>query len=111
VSAFKDAVAADIKGVFLNALEFADDHEVDGNVIKVLVDDDIAEERRGRRGGGLEYADGVFRATKVIYVATEDLPRVPVESELLNLDGENYIVDKVSDNVGMLEITLEANRT
>lgn len=108
---FKDAVAADVKNVFLNPLEFADEHIIDGQPVMVAVDDDVIEERRGRSDGGMRHAEGVFQTMKMLYVAQSDLPRVPVRDELLEFDGEYYRVDKVSINMGMLEIAIEANET
>ena len=37
---FKDCVAADIHGVFLNTQEFADTHTIDGRKMDAVVDDD-----------------------------------------------------------------------
>lgn len=108
---FKDAAAADIKNVFINNLEFATEHLIDGEPVLVVIDDDVVDNRQGRRGGGMPYADGVFLAQKLLYVAKSDLPRAPVRGELLNLDDEDYLVDKVNDNFGVLEITIEANET
>lgn len=108
---FKDAVAADVKNVFINGLEFAEEHDIDGNLIQVVIDDDVLDERSGRDGGGLPYADGVFRSMKKLYLAEEDLPRRPVKGELLSLDDEHYLVDECVSNMGVLEITIEANET
>jgi hypothetical protein len=108
---FKDAVAADVKNVFINGLEFADEHDVDGNLIQVVIDDDVLDERSGRDGGGLPYADGVFRSMKRLYIAEVDLPRRPVKGELMSLDGEDYLIEKCVSNMGVLEIDIEANET
>lgn len=47
----------------------------------------------------------------MIFVAKNDLPRVPVKGELLRLDGERYLVDEVAENMGMLEITIQDNQS
>ena len=39
---FKDCVAADIHGVFLNTQEFADTHTIDGRKMDAVVDDDAS---------------------------------------------------------------------
>ena len=113
---FKDQVSADIKGVYLNGLEFADLHQIrrygdDPNVDPVLavVDKDIIDERKGR-GGNDEYAEGVFNDMVLLYVDAEDLSGDPVRDEVFFLDGDQYYVRDTSKNMGIIEITLEASK-
>ena len=47
---FKDCVAADIHGVFLNNQEFASTHTIDGKEMDAVVDDDALLERDAARG-------------------------------------------------------------
>jgi len=107
VSRFKDAVAADIKAVFINGLEFADEHDINGETVLAVVDGDIIQERNSRSYS--EYPEGVFQQQLMVFVAAEDLPERPVKGELFFLDNERYIVDMCSENMGILEITIEAN--
>lgn len=107
MSAFKDAIAADIKAVFLNGLEFADEHNINGNTVLCVVDDDIIDEHASRSSP--DYVDGVFTNQKMIYAAESDFSNPPVRGELLRLDGERFMVVKVARNMGVLEITIEAN--
>lgn len=108
MSAFKDAVAADIKATFINELEFADEHTVNGEPVICVVDSNITDERQVSSS---EFAPGVYMDQVVLYVKQSDLPQKPVRGELLKLDNERYFVKKVADNVGVLEITLEANES
>ena len=48
---FKDCVAGDIHGVFLNRMEFASTHTIDGKEMDAVVDDDALLERDAARGG------------------------------------------------------------
>lgn len=105
--AFKDAIAADIKGVFINPLEFAEQHNINGQIVTAMVDSDILKERS--RPTASEYAEGVFIDEKLVYVAADDLQRKPVEGEMFRLDNRRYIVKEVVDNMGVLEITITAN--
>ncbi|AHN84823.1 ATP-binding sugar transporter family protein [Vibrio phage phi 2] len=109
MSAFKDAVANDIKAVFINGLEFADEHTINGQTVTCVVDRDEIKERGTPSAS--EYAEGVFIEQVMIFVAKNDLPRVPVKGELLRLDGERYLVDEVAENMGMLEITIQDNQS
>ena len=59
---FKDCVAADIHGVFLNTQEFADTHTIDGRKMDAVVDDDALLERDAARGG--VHTDGTYRTRR-----------------------------------------------
>lgn len=109
MSGFKDAIASDIKAVFLNSLEFADEHNINGNPVVCVVDRDVIKERNAKTYS--EYAEGVYLEQIMIFVAKDDLSRVPVKGEMLRLDGQRYLVDEVSENMGMLEITIEDNQS
>lgn len=107
MSAFKDAVAADIHGVFINPVEFAETHLINGQRVVAMVDRDILKERSPPSSS--EYAEGVFLEELLIYVADADLPRKPVKGELLRLDNDRFLVTEVAENMGVLEITIRAN--
>lgn len=107
MSAFKDAVAADVKNVFINLDEFAEPHDINGETVDCVMDKNItAGNPLDTTGNPLE---GVFANTLTIYVATKDLPAAPVEGELLRVDGSLHIVRNVSDEMGVLVITAEAS--
>lgn len=109
---FKDAVAADISTVFLNNLEFADTHTINGKEMTALVDDNELQERDkfkllGAAGGGTAY-----KATRMVYVAKADYGKRPALGSTVNLDGREYrVVQGTTEEAGILAIALEANRT
>ncbi|HDX6486142.1 TPA: sugar transporter, partial [Escherichia coli] len=45
----------------------------------------------------------------ILFVSRKDIPVLPVKDQSMKINGKNYIVDEVSDNVGVLEITLTVN--
>ncbi len=103
MSAFKEAIAKDVKGVFINLDEFADKHFINGDSVPCIVDKDVTKEK-----GGITY-EGVFINAITIYVAESDIERRPVEGEILDLDGVNHIVRNVSSEEGVLVILAEVN--
>lgn len=114
MSAFKDQVAKDIKQVFINPLEFADMHNIRlvgwaGADVLCVIDRDETTERSST--SATEYAEGIFKQLYHLYVATTDLLRKPVENELLWIDNHRYLVFSVFEDMGMYEITLEANES
>lgn len=107
MSAFKDAIAADKKAVFINGDEFADNHNINGVDVVCVVDGDLITERNARTYA--EYAEGVFKAQITIFVDADDLPARPVKGEGIRFDGNYFSVDDCVENMGILEITLGAN--
>ena len=100
MSRFKDAVAADVKSVFLNLDEFADMHDINGVKIRCVVDvDEIGE--------AAQFV-GVFKNAVTVYVAVGDM-EAPVEGEIFRLDGSLHEVRRVNIEGDMLVIVAEAN--
>ena len=100
---FKDCVAADIHGVFLNTQEFADTHTIDGRKMDAVVERDAA------RGG--VHTDGTYRTRRLLYVDKTDYGGRPMSGKILNLDGREYRVVQEDEAAGVLTIEIEAIRT
>ena len=100
MSAFKDAVAADVGRVFLNLDEFAEEHEIGHEVVPCILDITQAN-------GDDSYL-GVFVNQLTIYVEVGVI-ETPVEGELLNVDGALHLVKSVSNEGGVLVIVTEGN--
>ena len=107
MSAFKDMVQGDVKGVFLNTLEFSDIHTVNGVEMPVQIDGNEQIERQKRQ---TEVAEGIFVNQKLIYVSAEDFGALPRIESVLKLDGKTYRVADAIDEDGIYSITIEANR-
>ncbi len=106
---FKDCVAADIHGVFLNTQEFADTHTIDGRKMDAVVDDNALLERDAARGG--VHSDGIYKVRRLLYVSRDDYGGRPPSGKRLVLDGREYRVVQADDDAGMLAIEIEAIRT
>lgn len=105
---FKDQVAMDIQGVFINPLEFADKHTIDGVTdVDCVLDSDVFAERTGL-DQAYEY-DGVFVTDKMLYIAESFFSQRPVEGQEMQVDDDYYYVKKVGAQMGVLEITLRQN--
>lgn len=106
---FKDCVAADIHGVFLNNQEFASTHTIDGKEMDAVVDDNALLERDAARGG--VHSDGIYKVRRLLYVSRDDYGGRPPSGKRLVLDGREYRVVQADDDAGMLAIEIEAIRT
>ena len=99
---FKDCVAADIHGVFLNNQEFASTHTIDGKEMDAVVDDNALLERDAAR---------IYKVRRLLYVSRDDYGGRPPSGKRLVLDGREYRVVQADDDAGMLAIEIEAIRT
>ena len=106
---FKDQIAADIFGTFLNAQEFADIHTINGKEMTVVLDDNELLERDKSRLG--THVDGLYKSRRLIYVAREEFGPRPAIGAMMSLDGRQYKVTDCTEEAGVLAIELGATRT
>lgn len=105
---FRDMVSADIDDVFLDAEEHAEMHNLNGQQLLCIVDEDINKIRTGRES---EDYDGISLTVKRIFVKIADLPKRPQRGKLFKFDDSPYVVVDCADSAGMYEITLGLNDT
>ena len=102
---FKEQAGLDLTRTFLNDKEFAEVRQIDGEPMHVVVDDHSLVER-----GGAEHTDGIYSAQLLVYVSAAEYGARPKRNKLLNLDGRDYRITKVEEDMGLYTFTLEANR-
>lgn len=102
---FKELVQEDVKNIFINNAEFAEDHDINGKTISCVVSRDYTDGMPVRNSN----LEGVFLNDLTIYVDSKDLPVRPVEGELMKVDGSFHLVKSVSDEMGVYVIICEAN--
>jgi len=108
---FKDYVAADIRGVFINFEEHGEPHTIDGDEFVVVVENDAITNRPFLRSTGVVNMDpdGIFRETITFYVSAEEFGARPLEGEVLRFDGKIHIVKSSVESSGIYIVTIEAN--
>ncbi|MFU1797373.1 hypothetical protein ACM1RC_26140 [Paenibacillus azoreducens] len=107
---FKEMVANDNLTVFINPEEFGEPKNIDGETLMVVVDYDLINERPHL------YAEGTYLSKVTFFVHEADLGYVPAEGQEMRFGdvgkrGYPYLVTNVASNMGILEITIEANET
>ena len=108
MSRFKEILRQDAKRVFLNGEEFASERIVDGKPMMVVTDDNEVIERSKRQ---TEQTDGIYKRQFIIYVAAEDIGKLPAAGRAMKVDGQTYtVVDAVREGA-IYSITLGANRS
>lgn len=107
---FKDMVAADISAVFLNPDEFGEAHTLEGRECVCVVSGDSTNDRKANIQGGKRTPDGLHGDYVTVCVKTSDLSKIPAEGTPFRMDGKRYVVDKCTEDMGMLTIELGAYR-
>ena len=99
---FKDYAQDFDLDTFINLDEFADDHLINGNLLKCVIDNDIFDERSTLSG---DRSGGVFKDMISIFIKKEDIEK-PLIDEMITVDDEDYRVVEVKENMRMYEIEL-----
>lgn len=106
---FKSILMDDVKGVFLNGEEFAEQHVIDGKLMTVSVDgNEVVERSKKQVEEGR--TDGLYERQTIIYVSKKDFGKVPAIGRQLTMDRGIYIIQDCIDEGGMYSITLGAIR-
>lgn len=105
---FKEQVAADVKGVFINSEEFADEHKLNGTTCQAVVQSPTSKERFI---SGMTYNryEGISGELIIVHCDKSDLPEVPVEGQVFTLDDVPCLVSSCIDDMGVLTIELHAH--
>lgn len=106
---FKEDLKKDLN-VFFNIKEFAQEHEIDGKTVIIVVNDDVLKGFNTTSQYN-DYTEGVFLASKTIYVKKEDFNKKPIKGQRLRLDNKYYYVELVKELGEIYEITLVANES
>lgn len=105
---FEKQIAADNAAVFINALEFAGEHDLNGTLCKAILQDisvaDADIDARNRIAYG-----GIYGSRVQVNCLKADLPETPAEGQGFDIDGKTYFVESCADDMGILTIQLVAN--
>ena len=96
----KDIIEQDIETVFLNVDEMAEAHTVDGKSVVCVFDQDASAVASSDVGGA------AYLSTAKLMVRDGDLAKTPRVGKEMLIDSMPYLVLSVSDEMGMLAITL-----
>jgi hypothetical protein len=100
---FKDALANDIRQVFLDIEFFGEMYRVEGKSIPIVVDNDKLKEKQG----GQDLA--VAESNTLFFARTADLPPRRPAGESLNINGRECIVDDWQEDMGLSTVVLRQN--
>ena len=104
---FKEMIAADNINVFLNADEFAANHNLNGTNCKAILQDISVDPKLSINND--ENYPLLYGSTLLVNCQKSDLPEMPVSGQTFSVDQELYLVESVADDMGMLTIKLISN--
>ena len=102
-----DQIVGDDLDVFVDLDDFAEEHDVNGNVCRAV----LQEVSTGDKIPGSVNPDYDLYTTSVqLHCRTQDLDEIPVSGQsLFRVDDKNFTVISVDENMGILTINLQAN--
>lgn len=105
---FKEQLEKDFHDAFFNLNEFAELHDIDGEKIPVVVDNDtLLALNLGKNAD----SDGIFEDAKLFFVMKEYLNCEPVIGQIMEFDGESYPIGNVLEDFGGYTIILRGNES
>lgn len=106
---FRESVADDINNVFLNDLEFAEEHDLNGTKCLAVLQDITLDTSLSTGGGITQTYPGLYGSRLMVNCRMADLPEAPVPDQLFKVDGALYLVESCAHEMGMYVIQLVAN--
>lgn len=97
---FKEQVASDRSGVFLDLDFFGELCSVEGKEIPIVLDNDELKVRQG----GQDLA--VAESATLFYARKEDLPTRRAPGSSLNINGRECLIDDWQEDMGMATVVL-----
>jgi hypothetical protein len=107
---FQDRVISDLDEVFFRGKDkevFNTKHNINGEVLDVIVDNDTLEERARSRSSG--QFETLFQSEILFFIKKELLGYMPRVDDSMQFDEQEYAITNVNDDFGLLEITLSGN--
>ena len=102
---FKDMVAEDISGVFLNLEEFGDKHAIGKKETICIIDEERFQNKQRNKAKSLEN-DGLFIEGMTLFIEKSFFKFPPHSGEKILVDGVRYLVEETKEDMGLLEIDL-----
>lgn len=105
---FKEQLQADLDSVFFNENEFAEEHDFNGDIVPVIMDNDELLKLELRKEVD---TDGIFSGKIMFFVQDKLLSFEPFTEQYVTFDGKPYTVTDVKHDNGVYTVVIEANRS
>ena len=106
---FREQIAADNTAAFINSLEFAEEHNLNGTVCNAILQDISVAESLSTGTGSTQTYPGIYGSRLQVNCLAVDLLELPVYGQLFGIDDKQYLEKSCDDDMGVLTIQLVAN--
>ena len=108
---FKEQIKADNKNVFMNTLEFSEEHVINDRKMPCITDNnELMTRRKKYQYRSKFYTDRVGIKEILIYVRAEDFGPLPKTGRQLMFDGMPYLISDAINEGGIYSIAMEFNK-
>lgn len=103
---FQEQLEKDFDRVFFNTEEFGEIHDIDGEKVPIVVDNEtLLELNLGKTAD----SDGIFQDNRMFFIQKKHMPNHPVIGQVMEFDGEMYQVGNVLEDFGGYTVILRGN--
>ena len=106
---FQEQIAADNAAIFINEIEFAELHNLNGTECLAIIQDISVAQSLSIATGKDDNYFGIYGSRLQVNCLKDALPEIPVYGMRFYLDKKMYEVESVGDDMGILTIQLVAN--
>lgn len=109
---FKKLLEEEIDTVFLDDDIFAEERDINGKPMKVVICDDTLKEASGHWEGGVRqsYGSAIYSTNKKLYVKKKDFGRRPKIGNPVTVDEMEYFIQNFDEQAGMYALTIYLRR-
>lgn len=102
MATFKDYLASD-NDIFFNTDEFGELHNINGNNMTIMIDNDLLKERQ------IKSAEGTYTGNLLFSVRASEFGEKPAIEQIIKYDTKPMRVTDCQEDAGIYIITLEGN--
>ena len=102
----KEYIGKDLE-VFINSDEFAENVVVNGQTVKVMIDNDRLSQKIVKEYDGMVIGDILFFISKEEYEKIHHVSGKPKPNEAIVFDGKPCVIVSVTHNLGLMEFVLQ----
>lgn len=112
MSDFKKLLEEDIDTVFLDDDIFAEEHTIDGKLMRAVICNDTLQEAGGHWEGGVRqsYGTAIYSTSKQLYVKKQDFGRRPKIGNPIMVDEMELYIRDFDEQQGMYVLTIDRRR-
>lgn len=111
---FQEMLKTDLDDVFFDAEEFASEHQIDGKMLTVILQEENygnAKTRYGESRGNINPKEtAINKNTLTLRIRESDVKRKLTSGAMIDVDGKKMFISDVKHPTGMYILTIERHK-